>query len=1101
MAIEPPFEATTHLVAHLLRETESALRDVLESFMDRSERLDKKGKPAKPTHEDEIRAILKGLEIPETDATAEAWLRLPGRSGYGLHARAHRDDLARPRPVNQEYRQFWGEMEAILDTVLEKFESRYLESHRTLDALLAVTNPTRADAQRLRLNVPNNLVAFGYFFRRLNNPAWLGPLWDEGLFRHPSEPEVDTEKGTIGFPSWPQSHYLARMAAASQPDVQRKAVEIALQIETENVSIHEDLMAVALAVPAEMAVELVRKEAVWVERQRHIFALLPEKLGAAISHLALGGQVDAALDFARCVLAILSSPRGAERDEDNPWALTPDPVARVEAWDYEQILDKDVPVLVAVAGERALTLLCDLLQTAISLSRGHGEEEKGEDFSYIWSPDLDDNQDREVKDLLVQAVRKASEQLASQDAGRVPGLVNTLEGYGWAVFNRLALHLLRFSPAAAGDLIAERLTNRANYENTGLWHEYILLARDHFNNLPEQQRELILGWIDEGPSVEEVKEGRESLDGTRLTDEQAVQNIKRRKLRRLKPLRDVLPPPWREQYDEWVRETEEPEHAEYVTPPIEVRWGLESPQSTEDLRPMSVEEIVALLRAWQPSESPMGPAAEGLGQQLTPLVTSEPARFASEAEKFCGLDPTYVRALLSGLRDAVKHPSPLSWSPVLALCHWVVEQPREIPGRENQPDNLDRDKDWGWSRGVIAELLSAGFQSGTAEVPFDLRNEAWVVLRPLADDPEPTPEYEERYGGSNMDPFTLSLNTVRGKALHAVVEYARWVDRHVEAAASGAERAGRGFDEMPEVREVLDSHLDPELDPSLAIRAVYGQWLPWLDSIDHRWASQNKERIYPANEAQTALWNAAWDAYIRSVKPYDTILELLRDEYTRAVEHICEEPADGARRPQSMGERLVHHLTVFYGRGKLELDDPEGLLAKFYRHAPDRLRAQALWVMGRGLQQVDSVPPEVLERSRHLCEHRIEAARSSGSPGDYKVEMKAVGWLFASLKFDDAWALTQLRSALEVSGEADPDREVVQRLAALAPAHPITTVECLGMMVDGDKEGWRIRYWGILVRNILAAARQSDDATAQQSAAALINRLGARGFIEFQDLL
>jgi hypothetical protein len=171
MAIEPPFEATTHLVAHLLRETESSLRDVLESFMERSERLDKKGKPAKPTHEDEIRAILKGLEILETDAMAEAWLRLPGKSGYGLHARAHRDDLARPRPVNREYRQFWDEMEAILDTVLEKFESRYLESHRTLDALLAVTNPTRADAQRLRLNVPNNLVAFGYFFHRLNNPA------------------------------------------------------------------------------------------------------------------------------------------------------------------------------------------------------------------------------------------------------------------------------------------------------------------------------------------------------------------------------------------------------------------------------------------------------------------------------------------------------------------------------------------------------------------------------------------------------------------------------------------------------------------------------------------------------------------------------------------------------------------------------------------------------------------------------------------------------------------------------------------------------------------------------------------------------------------
>lgn len=158
-------------------------------------------------------------------------------------------------------------------------------------------------------------------------------------------------------------------------------------------------------------------------------------------------------------------------------------------------------------------------------------------------------------------------------------------------------------------------------------------------------------------------------------------------------------------------------------------------------------------------------------------------------------------------------------------------------------------------------------------------------------------------------------------------------------------------------------------------------------------------------------------------------------------------------------------------------------------------------VVGRGLQQVESVPPDVLERSRRLCERRIEVTRNSGSPSDYQVEMKAVGWLFASSKFDDDWALTQLRSALEVSGKADPDREVVQRLATLAPAHPRATVECLGLMVDGDREGWRIRYWGNLARNILAAARQSEYVAAQQSAVALINRLGARGFIEFQDLL
>lgn len=130
-----------------------------------------------------------------------------------------------------------------------------------------------------------------------------------------------------------------------------------------------------------------------------------------------------------------------------------------------------------------------------------------------------------------------------------------------------------------------------------------------------------------------------------------------------------------------------------------------------------------------------------------------------------------------------------------------------------------------------------------------------------------------------------------------------------------------------------------------------------------------------------------------------------------------------------------------------------------------------------------------------------DAAHTSQSFEIFRSEMGAVGWFFALLKFGGAWALTQLRRSLEISGHADPDREVVECLAALAPEHPLTTVECLGMMADGDKEGWRIQYWGNLVWIILSAALRSDDVAAQEYAVALINRLGSRGFLEYQDLL
>src|SRR5947208_6078501 len=91
-----PLESTTHLVAHLLREIESSIRDVLETVTARP-----KG------HKDEIRAILAALEIPETDQVATAWLNLAGMDNeYALHSRAHRDALSGPRSLDAEFQQF-----------------------------------------------------------------------------------------------------------------------------------------------------------------------------------------------------------------------------------------------------------------------------------------------------------------------------------------------------------------------------------------------------------------------------------------------------------------------------------------------------------------------------------------------------------------------------------------------------------------------------------------------------------------------------------------------------------------------------------------------------------------------------------------------------------------------------------------------------------------------------------------------------------------------------------------------------------------------------------------------------------------------------------
>jgi hypothetical protein len=165
------------------------------------------------THESEIRAILRGLEIPETDPVAETWLKLPGRDNpYSLHRIAHRNSLNRPRPVDAEFRRFWDDIQDVLDVVLDGFEARYSAYHRLLDDLLAKVVPAKGDLQMLKGRVPNNSVSFRYFFDRLDSKEWHQPLRHEGFFTSPPEPEQDYEEGGFRFVSWPQSTYLEKMA-------------------------------------------------------------------------------------------------------------------------------------------------------------------------------------------------------------------------------------------------------------------------------------------------------------------------------------------------------------------------------------------------------------------------------------------------------------------------------------------------------------------------------------------------------------------------------------------------------------------------------------------------------------------------------------------------------------------------------------------------------------------------------------------------------------------------------------------------------------------------------------------------------------------------
>jgi hypothetical protein len=478
---------------------------------------------------------------------------------------------------------------------------------------------------------------------------------------------------------------------------------------------------------------------------------------------------------------------------------------------------------------------------------------------------------------------------------------------------------------------------------------------------------------------------------------------------------------------------------------------------------------------------------------LQEVVAEDPQRFAKEAERFIGLDPTYVRAIISGLEGAIRRQKNFEWSPVLKLCRWVVEQPREIPGRK--VEMMEADPDWGWTRKAIAHLFLTAFEGDRGNAPFELREEIREILKPLTDDPDPTPKEEERYRGSTMDPATLSINTVRGTAMHAVVQYALWVRRHLEKQPDATERVSRGFDEMPEVREVLEAHLDTNCDPSLAIRSVYGQWFPWLVLLDRNWAEKWKAQIFPLDAENKEYFDAAWNTYIIFCQPYDNVFQILRDVYADAVDQIGQHEVRFRYLTDPDG-RLAEHLMAFYWRGKVELKDP--LFVSFWEKAPDPLRAHAIEFIGRSLKYTDeSIPGEIIERLKELWEERFSQVKKD--PAKHEREVAAFGWWFVSGKFDVDWSISMLSEALKLVPKTEPADMVIERLSEIAETYPLESIECLRRIAEGDKEGWLLYTNEEAIRKVLQIGLANPNT--RKRTEELINYLGRRGFLSYRDLL
>ncbi len=944
-----------------------------------------------------------------------------------------------------------------------------------------------AELQRLAARRENRT----YFFDRLENPEWVPALAERGYFDSPPDPVRDEEQGTIWFPPWPEGRYLSRMASKA-PDAVTAVLERVPP--TSNPAATRTLLEAAQALPDDHFPQLSETVLRWLQLPTgtHFASDFAEEAASVISRLARTGSTEVCLEATRALLAPERRGGATESEESDEFRFSkPKVVGRLDDWLYERVIEQLLPDLVDATGIDGLKLLSSLLDQALRLSSWEGDPTDEADYSYMWRPAVEEHEQNfrdSVCDLLVGAVRDAAVRLTGASEDDLEAAVLQLEK-GTVLHRRIALHVL--AQATGGShLAAERITDSALFDDYRFKHEYAGLLRSRFGELSMETRRVFFDWVLAGPDLDDYRRWRTAQDASAPSEADEAAYRARWQRDWLSFVSDHLAGDLAALHKRHLQRYGEAEHPDFLT--WTSSWsGPASPVTQDTMTSWPPKKVVEYLKEWRPDAEGehFGATREDVGRIFKDAVSDRAAAFTGVVDEIALLDPTYVRHFFDGIEAAVKNGALISWGGMLRLMETVARRPLADDHDHFEDPHWDRDSGWRWTRGAIASLIEVGVAERDNGIPSERYESAWRILELLMDDPDPTPEYEATNLAS-MGPLALSMNTNRGKAMRAVLSYSLWRRRGLQEQGMDT---SAGLDLLPEVRSLLEERLKPEQDPSIAVRAVYGERLPWIAMLDERWVAGRLPQIFPKDQHLAALRDAAWNTYICWCRPLDSMLDLLRDEYDAAIERV---PSSGTRdlsNSEDVDQKLGEHLITYYWRSRL----PQSTLDRWFEVADDNLAWRSMEFVGRALRNTEGdVEQSVLERIRDLWNWRIGVIQNQ--PEKHKLEASAFAATFVSSKFDEEWSLAALESTVNASGPKWLGREVIERLAVIAEAKPTIATHITRRILEGATNDWDHIAWRDQVQDILRATIDCSDSETADNRSAIIDYYIRRGYFDFR---
>lgn len=505
-----------------------------------------------------------------------------------------------------------------------------------------------------------------------------------------------------------------------------------------------------------------------------------------------------------------------------------------------------------------------------------------------------------------------------------------------------------------------------------------------------------------------------------------------------------------------------------------IKSGVVTEKPTNVLKDLADDKLIEKLKTYK-DESEWSFERDSIANELSVLVKLDPNRFAALVKNIATTKNEYLDEVIRAFETAVDDLNEDSVNEILESLMSIFESGNVI-------DDQERHNFYGWSKSssirFVEKLLSRKDDKTERISEKSLGNIIdLVLLLCRTDDPSGDED-------SKFEAVDLSINSTRGKALHSIAYIFAWMNRNKIAKSKY----------KPLFKE-LDWHLNPENDPSPAMRSVYGWRFALIYGTNEDWATKNMDIIFSDDK----YGEAAFDAYVLFNPVHPEEINILEEVFKRQLPRLVDAPVEDGKARHDGLKNFVQHLALHYWYGDMDLSKDS-----IMRNLLDTANAKYIKELANftGFRLYKSKETELeetqMKKLAGLWEEIVRLARVDSAKCE---ALEEFGTWFASGKFDPKWSLEQLTYAATKAGEIHLDFAALEYMETLVKEYPAESLKALSAMVDGTRERWSVSSWSKNATNIIKIAYNVDDSTVKQSASELANKLVAKGYTEYRNII